>query len=162
MDKKKADFILKGDEVLYPEVVKNGLEIYYSTKAKKNDDTLRNTIIDMSGNKRHATLTGFDFKGVTGYHDGLVFDGRDDTLTRPGVAGLSPDDLTFQMNGNIVRFNSDGTSQRVEDRTMVDVGRNLLLDTDKVFTNTPNPGNSVEFITLPYNLTPIFEENGID
>ncbi|WP_246578960.1 phage tail spike protein [Clostridium algidicarnis] len=39
-------------------------------------------------------------------------------------------------------------------------GRNLVSDTNNEFTNKPGPYG--EFVTLPYDFTPIFEEYGVD
>ena len=126
MNERKADFILKGEEILYPAIVKDGLELYYDVRGKTNQDARKNVILDMSGKGRNATLTGFDYKGNSGHAEGLVFDERDDKLNRPAISGLDPNNLTFQINGNIVRFKADGTSQMVQDGQVVEIGRNLI------------------------------------
>lgn len=126
MSIKKADYILKGDKVIYPKMPDEGLELFYGIKGKSNQGIRKNTILDMSGNRRDGILTGFDFDVASGYANGLVFDLEDDTLTRPVIPGLNPDNLTFQVNSNILRFNPDGTSQTVRDGLLTEIGRNLM------------------------------------
>lgn len=157
MNERKADFILKGEEILYPAIVKDGLELYYDMRGKTNQDARKNVILDMSGKGRNATLTGFDYKGNSGHAEGLVFDERDDKLNRPAISGLDPNNLTFQINGNIVRFKADGTSQMVQDGQVVEIGRNLLTTNQsplKEFAGTREYVNT-------YDLAPIFDTFGL-
>lgn len=149
MNERKADFILKGEEVIYPEIPKDGLELYYDIKGKTNQDLKKNEILDMSGKGRHAALTGFAYSGRSGYYDGLVFDEIDDTLVRPAIAGLDPNNLTYQVNGNIVRFKPDGTSQMVKDGEVVEIGRNLFKNSNY---STKNAGASIGLIYWAGNI----------
>lgn len=140
MSERRAHFVLKGTDAISPDVVKDGLELYYDIKGKTNQDVRKDRILDMSGNERNATLTGFDYEGTSGYYDGLVFDERDgkDKLTRPAIAGLDPTNLTYQVNGNIVRFKSDGTAQTVQDGEIMEIGRNLIQNSDIDIDHTVN------------------------
>src|SRR5574344_3044089 len=93
----EADFVMQGREVKDPEIAKDGLELYYDVKGKKNGDVHKNKLLDMSGQGKDGELSGFDYDGkLCGYDgdNGLVFDGIDDTLTTPKLSELNPSNFT--------------------------------------------------------------------
>ncbi|WP_347133616.1 LamG-like jellyroll fold domain-containing protein [Staphylococcus hominis] len=71
-------FIYQGDELLYPNPVKDGLVLWYDFKGIKNDDFNKGIAEDLSGNKNNGTLQNFAYTNDSGYNDGLKFDGVDD------------------------------------------------------------------------------------
>ena len=107
MASKETHFVMKNGRAEQPKVIQENLELYYDVKGKTNNDAHKDTLLDMSGNKKHGTLTDFAYRNQSGYADGLIFDGVDDTLTRPSITGLDPNNMTYQMNGNILRFDGD-------------------------------------------------------
>ena len=83
---------MKNNQVQQPFIAKDGLELYYDVKGKKNTDTYKSTLLDMSGNERHGVLTNFAYEGVSGYtgtpEGGLLLDDVDDKLVRPAISGI--------------------------------------------------------------------------
>ena len=77
---KNIPFIYQGNELLYPNPVKNGLVLWYDFKGMKNSDVNKNTAKDLSGNGNDGTLRNFNYTSNSGYNNGLKFDGIDDTI----------------------------------------------------------------------------------
>ena len=82
---KNIPFIYQGNELLYPNPIKDGLVLYYDFKGMKNSDVTKGIAKDLSGNKNNGTLQNFVYTSESGYDDGLKFDGVDDVvyLTNP-------------------------------------------------------------------------------
>lgn len=82
---KNIPFIYQGNELLYPNPVKDGLVLYYDFKGMKNSDVSKNIAKDLSGKGNNGTLQNFVYTSESGYDDGLKFDGVDDVvyLTNP-------------------------------------------------------------------------------
>src|SRR5699024_3636367 len=121
----ETDIVIENKELVYPEIITDGLQLYYDAKGKRDTDYHRDTMRDMSGNKSHGELQNFAYEKHSGYKDGLVFDYIDDKLVRPAL-NLKPDDFTFMMNGNIISFSPDGTVKRVQDGEVIEAkGVNL-------------------------------------
>ncbi|UXS43727.1 LamG domain-containing protein [Staphylococcus delphini] len=78
---KNIPFIYQGNELLYPNPIKDGLVLWYDFKGMSNSDTGKDIAEDLSGNNNDGTLfnLGFNTNG-SGYNDGLYFDGVDDYL----------------------------------------------------------------------------------
>ena len=75
----KPAFIYEGNEIVYPNPVKDGLVLWYDFSGRTNADTSRGIAEDLSGNGNHGTLQNFNFTEESGYvEDGLKFDGVDD------------------------------------------------------------------------------------
>ena len=126
----ETDFVVENKKLVYPEIVTDGLQLYYDAKGKRDTDYHRDTMLDMSGNKNHGKLHNFAYEKHSGYKDGLVFDYIDDKLVRPTL-NLKPDDFTFMLNGNIISFSPDGTVRRVQDGEVIESkGFNLIKNGD--------------------------------
>ena len=148
----ETDFVVENKKLVYPEIVTDGLQLYYDAKGKRDTDYHRDTMLDMSGNKNHGKLYNFAYEKHSGYKDGLVFDYIDDKLVRPAL-DLKPDDFTFMLNGNIISFSPDGTVKRVQDGEVIESkGFNMIRNGD--FVDERN-GWKI------YNLKLISRENGI-
>ena len=82
---KNIPFIYQGNELLYPNAIKDGLVLWYDFKAMKNSDVSKNIAKDLSGKGNNGTLQNFVYTSESGYDDGLKFDGVDDVvyLTNP-------------------------------------------------------------------------------
>ena len=126
----ETDFVIENKKLVYPEIVADGLQLYYDAKGKRDTDYHRDTMLDMSGNKNHGKLHNFAYEKHSGYKDGLVFDYIDDKLIRPTL-NLKPNDFTFMLNGNIISFSPDGTVKRVQDGEVIESkGFNLVRNGD--------------------------------
>ena len=148
----ETDFVVENKKLVYPEIVTDGLQLYYDAKGKRDTDYHRDTMLDMSGNKNHGKLYNFAYEKNSGYKDGLIFDYIDDKLVRPEL-NLKPDDFTFMLNGNIISFSPDGTVKRVQDGEVIESkGFNMIRNGD--FVDERN-GWKI------YNLKLISRENGI-
>ena len=126
----ETDFVIENKQLVYPEIITDGLQLYYDAKGKRDTDYHRDTMLDMSGNKNHGKLHNFAYEKHSGYKDGLVFDYIDDKLVRPKL-NLKPDDFTFMLNGNIISFSPDGTVKRVQDGEVIESkGFNVIENGD--------------------------------
>lgn len=78
---KNIPFVFQGDEVIYPNPIKDGLVLWYDFKALYNTNEGRSKAIDLSGNNKHGALTNFNYTEESGYITaGLKFDGVDDYI----------------------------------------------------------------------------------
>ena len=127
----KSDFILKGyKEIIYPEVSREGVVFYYDTKGKKNTDTYRDILLDMSGAYRSGRLEDFKFNKGSGYEeDQLVFDGVDDKLIISGLSQVSEESFTYLINNNIMSFDSNDV-RWVENGNIERTNKNLVALSD--------------------------------
>lgn len=75
---KNIPFIYQGNELLYPNPIKDGLVLWYDFKGMKNSDINKKITEDLSGNGNNGTLQNFNYTSESGYSDGLKFDGIDD------------------------------------------------------------------------------------
>src|SRR5699024_7001153 len=74
-------FIYQGEELIYPEYVKDGLVLHYDFSGMTNEDETKGIARDLSGNGNHGTLQNFNFTPESGYDKNkLLFDGVDDRL----------------------------------------------------------------------------------
>ena len=74
-------FIYRGEELIYPNYVKDGLVLHYDFSGMTNADTSRGIAKDLSGNGNHGELQNFNFTEESGYEGkGLKFDGVDDRI----------------------------------------------------------------------------------
>ena len=72
-------FIYQGEELIYPEYVKDGLVLHYDFSGMTNEDETKGIARDLSGNGNHGTLQNFNFTPESGYDKNkLLFDGVDD------------------------------------------------------------------------------------
>ena len=138
----ETDFVIENKELVYPEIVTDGLQLYYDAKGKRDTDYHRDTMLDMSGNKNHGKLHNFAYEKHSGYKDGLVFDYIDDKLVRPTL-NLKPNDFTFMLNGNIISFSPDGTVKRVQDGEVIE---------SKELGSTPSAQDLIDCIEYKGNI----------
>lgn len=72
-------FIYEGNELVYPNPVKDGLVLWYDFSGRTNTDGQRGIAEDLSGNGNHGTLQNFNYTPESGYDKNkLLFDGVDD------------------------------------------------------------------------------------
>ena len=96
---KNIPFIYQGNELLYPNPVKDGLVLYYDMKATSNNSLYKSTLKDISGNNSDATLKNFNFTSESGYSEkGLKFDGVDDHITSVNSIKRKSKDITIELN----------------------------------------------------------------
>lgn len=153
----ETDFVIENKKLVYPEIVADGLQLYYDSKGKRDTDYHRDTMLDMSGNKNHGKLHNFAYEKHSGYKDGLVFDYIDDKLVRPTL-DLQPDDFTFMLNGNIISFSPDGTVKRVQDGEVVESkGFNLVRNGD--FSQGTTGWNATNAIEIDNNTIHVKSDN---
>lgn len=77
---KNIPFIYQGNELLYPNPVKDGLILYYDFKGMKNSDVTKGVAKDLSSNGNNGTLQNFVYTNESGYDNGLKFDNIDDEI----------------------------------------------------------------------------------
>ena len=74
-------FIYQGEELIYPEYVKDGLVLHYDFSGMTNNDVSKDIARDLSGNGNHGTLQNFNFTPESGYDKNkLLSDGTDDVV----------------------------------------------------------------------------------
>ena len=74
-------FIYRGEELIYPNYVKDGLVLHYDFSGMTNADTSRGIAKDLSGNGNHGELQNFNYTPESGYDKNkLLFDGVDDRI----------------------------------------------------------------------------------
>ena len=92
----KPAFIYEGNELVYPNPVKDGLVLWYDFSGRTNTDGQRGIAEDLSGNGNHGTLQNFNFTPESGYDKNkLLFDGVDDVLN---AKNLSTPPATMTMS----------------------------------------------------------------
>src|SRR5699024_4123536 len=75
-------FVFRGDELMYPNYVKDGLVLHYDFSGMSNSDESRGVAKDLSGNGNDGTLQNFNFTEESGYDKNkLIFDGVDDYVS---------------------------------------------------------------------------------
>ena len=78
---KNIPFIYQGNELLYPNPVKDGLVLWYDFKGMKNSDVTKGVAKDLSGNGNDGMLYNSAYNTVgSGYVEGLNLDGIDDFI----------------------------------------------------------------------------------
>ena len=77
---KNIPFIYQGNELLYPNPVKDGLILYYDFKAMSNTSITKGNAKDISGKGNDGTLRNFVYTNQSGYDNGLKFDNIDDEI----------------------------------------------------------------------------------
>lgn len=96
---KNIPFIYQGNELLYPNPVKDGLVLYYDMKATSNNSLYKSTLKDISGNNSDATLKNFNFTSESGYSEkGLKFDGVDDYINTINAIKRTTKNITIELN----------------------------------------------------------------
>lgn len=124
-------FVFRGDEMMYPNYIKDGLVLHYDFSGMTNADASRGIAKDLSGNGNHGALQNFNFTPESGYDKNkLLFDGVDDGVeTSNGIlGGLGSYTITFtfkviELTSNLVSYLMCGTN--VGRVWIVSVGSNL-------------------------------------
>lgn len=99
---KNIPFIYQGDELLYPNPVKDGLVLWYDFKSMSNSDVTKGFAKDLSGHGNNGTLQNFAYTSESGYNDGLKFDNVDDIVSLDVPMGYSFTlTMTLEVNPNI-------------------------------------------------------------
>ena len=77
---KNIPFIYQGDELLYPNPIKDGLVLWYDFKSTTNNNVNKAFAEDLSGMNNNGTLQNFGYTNESGYNNGLNLDGVDDSV----------------------------------------------------------------------------------
>ena len=77
---KNIPFIYQGNELLYPNPIKDGLVLWYDFKGITNNNINKAVAEDLSGNDNNGTLQNFGYTNESGYNNGLNLDGVDDYI----------------------------------------------------------------------------------
>lgn len=100
MPANKAQFVVKNNVTLYPNITKNGLKLWYDVIGKKNNDEYSTYVLDMNSftGKYGGSVENTLRTNQSGYADtnGLVLDGVDDY-----IVGRLPDSIseaTVELN----------------------------------------------------------------
>ena len=67
IDGRKVLYSMKGGVIQDPSIPTDGLVCYLDARGKTNTDKHRGTLLDLSGNGNHGTLTNFNFTEESGY-----------------------------------------------------------------------------------------------
>ena len=98
---KNIPFIYQGNELLYPNPVKDGLVLWYDFKGMKNSDVTKGVAKDLSGNGNDGVLRNFAYTSKSGYNNGLKYDKIDDNLETPLTISKSfTISMTIDINMN--------------------------------------------------------------
>lgn len=140
---KDIPFVYKGDKLVYPNPIRDGLLLWYDFKGMRNADTNKEVVKDLSGNGNDGTLVNFNFTEESGYKDNtLVFDGVDDKLIVPELM-LDETAMSVMHDGKLYAYEDDKVLTIGEDGEIVSSGKNLLLSSDI-------PQSSSEYILANY------------
>lgn len=95
----KPAFIYEGNEIVYPNPVKDGLVLWYDFSGRTNADSQRGIAEDLSGNGNHGTLQNFNYTPESGYDKNkLLSDGVDDNILVPKNDSLNiTGDITLEI-----------------------------------------------------------------
>lgn len=124
---KDIPFVYKGDKLVYPNPIKDGLLLWYDFKGMRNTDTNKEVAKDLSGNGNDGALTNFNFTEESGYKDNtLVLDGVDDSLIIPELV-LDETAMTVVQDGKVYSYEDDKVMTVGEDGEIIGMGQNLLV-----------------------------------
>src|SRR5699024_7214024 len=92
-------FVYHGNEVVYPNPIKDGLILWYDFAGMKNDSVNKDIAKDLSGMNNNGTLQNFIYTNESGYENGLKFDNIDDEISTDVFLGKSFTlNLTLEMD----------------------------------------------------------------
>lgn len=86
---KNIPFIYQGEELLYPNPIKDGLVLWYDFKGLNNTSKDKEIAKDLSSGGNNGTLQNFAYTSGSGYNNGLKFDNVDDELSTDTFLGKS-------------------------------------------------------------------------
>lgn len=161
---KNIPFIYQGNELLYPNPIKDGLILWYDFKGMKNSDVSKEIAKDLSGNENNGTLSNFAYTSESGYNNGLKFDGVDDivNLTNPLFNQTKENqNWTFSISLKLIENNTSleflirGINLGVGIRYMDNENKilNYINTNDKayLYSNKGAPLNEFSVITCSYD-----------
>lgn len=109
---KNIPFIYQGNELLYPNPVKDGLVLWYDFKGMKNSDAGKSIAKDISNNNNNGTINNVIYNDSNGYSlKGLKFDGVDDFIEVKSSSLLNniKDEITISF---VLEFSDNNGSWR--------------------------------------------------
>lgn len=109
---KKIPFIYQGNELLYPNPIKDGLVLWTDFKGLDNNYFNKQYAENFVDNSTNNRLNNFAYKVGSGYSNGLQFDGVDDFLefSNIGVDKFEgKDKFTFDFTISFTNSNKTGT-----------------------------------------------------
>ncbi|WRM43482.1 hypothetical protein [Staphylococcus phage LY01] len=132
MGDKSIAFVYKGNDLIYPNPIEDGLILWYDFAGMKNDSVNKNITKDLTKNTNEsAKHFNFLYNSQSGYNKGIKFDGIDDEII-PMIK--YKDDITRQLdmkkinNGQI--FSIEMTL-KMSDK-IIDKGSEIFM-TDKTY-----------------------------
>lgn len=101
-------FIYQGEELIYPEYVKDGLVLHYDFSGMTNNDATKGIATDLSGNGNHGTLQNFNFTPESGYDKNkLLFDGVDDSIeSTKNKLSVRSMEVTLKVNERLTTYST--------------------------------------------------------
>ena len=134
----KPAFIYEGNELVYPNLVKDGLVLWYDFSGRTNADGQRGIAEDLSGNGNHGTLQNFNFTPGSGYDKNeLLFDGVDDSIVK-----LNLEEIPHKMNEISIGFT-------LSNANLISHNRNVFeISGSGSFTGIRLESNETSFNTL--------------
>ena len=154
---KDIPFVYKGNKLVYPNPIKDGLLLWYDFKGMRNTDTNKEVAKDLSGNGNDGTLTNFNFTEESGYKDNtLVFDGVDDSLTIPELV-LDETSMTVVQDGKAYAYEDDKVLTVGEDGEIVGSGINYILNGSERVIEARTEGASARFNYSTFNFSHTLE-----
>ena len=161
---KNIPFIYQGNELLYPNPVKDGLVLWYDFKGMKNSDVSKGIVGDLSGNGNNGTLSNFAYTSGSGYNKGLKFDGIDDVVNLINPLfnqGKENQNWTFSISFKLVENNTSlefllrGINLGIGIRYMDNKNKilNYINNTDKayLYSNDGVIQNKFSVVTCSYD-----------
>lgn len=125
--------VFKGDKLIYPNYVSEGLALHYDFSGMTNTNTNKEIATDLSGNGNDGQLQNFNFTEQSGYgKNRLLFDGVDDKLQIPEL-NLVETGMTVGVDGKVYAYEDD-KALTVGEGGVVEVSENLLSNSN--FTNS--------------------------
>ena len=161
---KNIPFIYQGNDLLYPNPIKDGLVLWYDFKGMKNSDVTKGVVKDLSGMNNNGTLQNFVYTNESGYNNGLKFDGVDDVVNLINPLfnqGKENQNWTFSISFKLVENNTSleflirGINLGVGIRYMDNKNKilNYINNTDKayLYSNGGVIQNSFSVVTCSYD-----------
>ena len=157
---KNIPFIYQGNELLYPNPVKDGLVLWYDFKGMKNDSVNKDIASDLSGNGNDGTLQNFAYTNKSGYDDGLKFDNIDDEIVTQIDLGVSFTlSLTIEIDTDVetqflTLFSRQGHYLRKNGNALhcsVFTDKQVTLGNNSFFSNLKQDNKNKASVTMMVN-----------
>ena len=161
---KNIPFIYQGNDLLYPNPIKDGLVLWYDFKGMKNSDVTKGVVKDLSGMNNNGTLQNFVYTNESGYNNGLKFDGVDDVVNLINPLfnqGKENQNWTFSISFKLVENNTSleflirGINLGIGIRYMENKNKilNYINNTDKayLYSNEGVVQNKNSVVTCSYD-----------